>query len=192
MVKLYILPDCPYCETVRFSLAYLGVPFEEETIDPADRAPLVDLSGQKEVPVLVDGERVLAETRRILRYVTDELDATLSPIDSVEQGQMGVLVGWGGAVLLPAIKRFRESDPQAAATAHTLLDDELELVDLVLHDRSYLAGNRLTYADIAVYSYLGRIPDGARDEVTGPYVNLREWMLNIADYRQKAMAGLPT
>ena len=127
MLKLYVLPSCPFCQTVRFSLAYLGIPWEEVKVDPDDRTPVLEATGQEKVPVLVDGERTLTETRLILRYITDELDATLSPIDSVEQGQMGILVEWGGTALLPAIKRFRnfkgkEADAGAASLARTLLD----------------------------------------------------------------------
>jgi len=54
---------------VRVALGYKGIPYTFHTIDPADRAEIVRLSGQWLTPVMVHGDRVLFDSAAILRYL---------------------------------------------------------------------------------------------------------------------------
>ena len=54
---------------VRVALGYKGIPYTFHTIDPADRAEIVRISGQNLTPVMVHGDRVLFDSAAILRYL---------------------------------------------------------------------------------------------------------------------------
>jgi glutathione S-transferase len=54
---------------VRIALGYKDIPYTFHTIDPADRAEILRLSGQRLTPILVHGDRVLFDSAAILRYL---------------------------------------------------------------------------------------------------------------------------
>ena len=57
-LELYELPGCPHCESVRNSLADLGLEYDSTTVPRSHgkRGELAARSGQTCVPVLVDHE----------------------------------------------------------------------------------------------------------------------------------------
>jgi len=72
-IKLYQLDHCPYCQAVRKKLESLNlaawvvpVPAKQE-----NREDLFAVSGQRSVPVLVDGQNVLTGSESILNYLDD-------------------------------------------------------------------------------------------------------------------------
>jgi glutaredoxin/uncharacterized protein (DUF302 family) len=71
MLKLYQAEWCPQCHMVRQALTELGLPFEARQVaeDPEQRSEVAELSGQKSVPVLVDGETVLSGSVEIVDYL---------------------------------------------------------------------------------------------------------------------------
>lgn len=70
---LYRLEGCPYCERVVDRLDELGVEFESVWVEGmhSRRNEVKRVSGQREVPVLVDETRgvTMAESERILEYL---------------------------------------------------------------------------------------------------------------------------
>ncbi len=74
---------CP-CGAAARSLTRAGVDFRTERVPyrRSDRPEIVELTGQRRVPVLVDGDEVVNDSRRISEYVdwrytinSDERDA---------------------------------------------------------------------------------------------------------------------
>ncbi|GAB7091816.1 glutaredoxin [Halorubrum luteum] len=72
-VTLYALDGCPWCETVHDALVDAGVEYETVWVDAlhSDRNEVKRVSGQREVPVLVDEHRgvTMPESANILEYV---------------------------------------------------------------------------------------------------------------------------
>lgn len=72
-LTLYRLEGCPFCERVVDRLNELGVGFESVWVDGlhSKRNDVKRVSGQRAVPVLIDGERgvTMAESERILEYL---------------------------------------------------------------------------------------------------------------------------
>lgn len=185
-MKLYHFHPCPYCEKVRFALDHLGLSWDEIVVDPADRAAVIAASGQPLVPVLDDGTKVVADSTRILEYLAQEHDASLMPQEQRAQGLASLVEDWADEVLAPAVAGLSGPDAEAARTR---LDERFESLDGLLHGRSYFAGDGLSHADIAVWSFVDAIPEELREEVLAPYASLREWYLNLADFRHKARRG---
>jgi len=72
-ITLYALDGCPYCETVHDALAANDIEYETVWVEAlhSDRNEVKRVSGQREVPVLVDdGHGVsMPESTNILQYV---------------------------------------------------------------------------------------------------------------------------
>lgn len=73
MVTLYRLEGCPYCEFVVDRLEELAVDYESVWVEGlhSRRNEVKRLSGQRQVPVVVDDERgvTMAESEHILDYL---------------------------------------------------------------------------------------------------------------------------
>ncbi|WP_435361865.1 glutaredoxin family protein [Haloarchaeobius sp. DFWS5] len=72
-VTLYRLEGCPYCERVVDRLDELGVEYHSVWVEAMHslRNHVKDVSGQRQVPVLIDEEYgiTMAESARILEFV---------------------------------------------------------------------------------------------------------------------------
>jgi len=72
---LYRLEGCPYCERVVDELDELGVDYESVWVEGlhSKRDEVKRVSGQRQVPVLVDEDRglTMAESDRILEYLEE-------------------------------------------------------------------------------------------------------------------------
>ena len=75
---LYQLDGCPYCEKVADRMDELGLDYETEWVEAlhSQRDEVKRVSGQRDVPVLVDEDRgvTMAESDRIVEYL-DSSDA---------------------------------------------------------------------------------------------------------------------
>ncbi len=71
MIRLYQLEKCPWCAAARQGLANVGVQYEIVNVprDRAERTTVRELSGQDLVPVLVDGDTVVWDSRQVVRYL---------------------------------------------------------------------------------------------------------------------------
>lgn len=70
-LTFYHVNWCPECAIVREKLDALGVPYEGVVVPDLRpfRKQVFEVSGQYYVPVLKDGDTVLAETREILAHL---------------------------------------------------------------------------------------------------------------------------
>ena len=73
MLKLYYREACPYCARVRRELESRGLSYEAIPVPKlgSERVEVLALAGVKssEVPVLVDGDRVIQDSQLILEYL---------------------------------------------------------------------------------------------------------------------------
>tara|TARA_B100000686_G_scaffold353184_1_gene457783 strand:+ start:382 stop:627 length:246 start_codon:yes stop_codon:yes gene_type:complete len=72
-MKLYNIDQCGYCAMVRDTLERLGLEYQKIDVpwSPFDRGEVVEVSGQHTVPVLVDGNTVLADENDIINYLKE-------------------------------------------------------------------------------------------------------------------------
>jgi glutathione S-transferase len=68
---LYHRWKCPWCAAARQAIDNVGVEVElvEVPYPRAERAMVVAISGQPRVPVLVDGEDVVVDSRHVVRHL---------------------------------------------------------------------------------------------------------------------------
>ncbi len=69
--RLYHRWKCPWCAAARQAIENVGAPVElVEVPHPRDARDEVEaVSGQRRVPVLVDGDVVVVDSRRIVRHL---------------------------------------------------------------------------------------------------------------------------
>jgi glutathione S-transferase len=88
-VVLYRCPTrtnflCP-CGAAARRLKKLGVEHRTERVPyrRSDRPEIVELTGQKRVPVLVDGEEIVHDSRRIVQYLDFKYGEEDEPTESI-------------------------------------------------------------------------------------------------------------
>lgn len=72
-MTLYELPGCPYCAMVIDKLHELNLNYESIKVPKphSQRTNVKEVSGQTSVPVLVDGDVVLADENDIVNYLAE-------------------------------------------------------------------------------------------------------------------------
>jgi glutathione S-transferase len=77
--------------------------------------------------------------------------------------------------------------PGDMARCHAIAKRLLTFMDPHLQDRTWLAADHATIADIACYSYIAHAPEGGID--LRPYPNVQAWIARVEGLpRFKAMA----
>jgi glutathione S-transferase len=165
-LKLLHFEACPYCEKVRYALRKLDLRYESVEIDPSDRTAVKAVSGQDKVPVLVDGETVVADSTRILRYLVRTYGGgRLLPDEPRLRGLAWVIEEYADGVLGPALHRSgrgvdetgRPVPPETRAALKAELAHHFEALEQILSGEGYALGGRPTLADIALYGFLSRL-----------------------------------
>ena len=182
-MKLYSFQLSGHSHRARLSLSLLGVDYEEIEVDLATgahkRPEFLELNAFGQVPVLEDDGTVIPDANAILVYLARKYGRSdWLPTDaagaaavqrwlSVAAGQLAY--GPAQARLITVFKapyRPDEVIPRAHAILH-LIEDQLAA-------SAYLCGEAPTIADIALYSYVARAPEGNVELVD--YANIRRWL----------------
>ena len=66
-IKLYTGDFCGYCRRVQRELERLGLDYEAVDADADAREEVIQLSGQRKIPILTIGDDVLVDSSQIIR-----------------------------------------------------------------------------------------------------------------------------
>jgi len=168
-------------------LNLLGLPYEFRHVDLGSdaqhRAEFLALNPFGTVPVMEDGDIVIADSAAILVYLATRYDTERRwlPTDPVAaaQVQRWLSVAQGPVFNGPAVARMVKlfgrdfEHERAVAIAGRLF----AVLDPTLAGRNFLVGKGATLADVALYSYIARAPEG---EVSlEPYPAIRAWLARV-------------
>ncbi|WP_158924807.1 glutathione S-transferase family protein [Acidisphaera sp. S103] len=136
-----------------------------------------------QIPVLQDGELVLADSNAILVYLAKKYapDSPWLPEDPIGAShvQRWLSIAAGEAKFGPGLARLiakgavNGSAAEAAGMASTLLG----FMDGHLSTRVFLAADHPTIADLACYSYVAVAPDGGI--TLEPFPAVRAWLRRV-------------
>ncbi|WP_420996605.1 glutathione S-transferase family protein [Cupriavidus sp. 30B13] len=185
-MKLYYHPLSGHSHRVRLFLSLLGVDYEPIEVDlaaGAHKSPeYLKLNRFGQVPTLVDGSDVVTDSNAILVYLAKKLDKPdwlpEAPLPAAAV-QRWLSVAAGEIAYGPAAARLitvfgaRLNAEEVIARAHAVL----KLIDAELEGKDYLAQPRPTLADVALYGYIARAPEGNVD-LSG-YRNVNAWLRRI-------------
>ncbi len=73
MLEVYQFEGCPFCSKVRKKMTNLQLDFIARQVDPNDRSRVEEISGQENVPVLVDPntDTTMPESDDIVEYLEE-------------------------------------------------------------------------------------------------------------------------
>jgi glutathione S-transferase len=198
MLRLYRFPYSTNVERVALALAHKGLDVESVSIDPADRTPLRDVSGQDLVPVLVDGEQVVTDSTRILHHLEVRFpDPPLFPADPARAAEVEVFLDWFNRawkrepnLVADALERG-EGESADVARWTDRMQRRLDLFEALLTGRDHLFG-AFGAADCIAWPFLRYAaaidPDddelfhrvlNERLTLTDRHARLREWIERV-------------
>ncbi|MDN7601144.1 glutathione S-transferase [Burkholderia gladioli] len=185
-MKLYHHPLSGHSHRVRLLLSLLGIEYDAIEVDlaaAAHKSPeFLKLNRFGQVPVLVDGETVIADSNAILVYLARRAgkpgwlpeapveEAAVQRWLSVAAGE--IAYGPAAARLITVFGASYHAD-EVIARAHRIL----KLIDEELSGHVFIAGETATIADVALYGYISRAPEGNVDLSFYPRINA--WLSRI-------------
>jgi glutathione S-transferase len=189
--RLYRFALSGHCHRVELFLSLLGVPVELVDVDLAGgehkRAPFLAKNPLGQVPVLEDGDVTLSDSNAILLYLAGRHDpegrwyprdpvgaARVQQWLSLAAGQLAF-----GPAAARAVKKFGRTHDLGKVQA--VAKDLLGHVERELADRRFLTGAAPSLADVAMYAYLARAPEG--DLSLEPYPQVRAWLERVEGLR---------
>lgn len=187
-MKLYDLELSGNCYKVRLFAGLAGIPLDIVPVDflggEHKRAPLIDLNPWGELPILQDGEVVLRDSQAILVYLAGRYatDAWL-PRDPAGQAEVAQWLSTAANEIQngPASARLVDKFGFAIDKADTLKRSAriLPLVDAHLAKHRWLALERPTIADCAVFPYLALAHEGGVSLADFPHI--RAWIGRVKE-----------
>lgn len=186
-IRVYRHALSGHAHRVELMLSLLELPFERIDVDlarGAQRAPeFLAKNPWGQVPVIEDGDVLLSDSNAILVYLANryDTDGRWFPRDPVAAARVqqwlsiaaGQLAYGPGALRRAAI--FRSAIEEGPA--RTLSNQLLGVVESTLAATPFLAGPHATLADVAMYSYLKRAPEGGVALDGHPL--LRAWLARV-------------
>jgi glutathione S-transferase len=185
-MKLHYHPLSGHAHRVRLFLSLLGIEHELVPVDlmaGAHKQPaFLQMNRFGQVPVLDDGGVIVSDSNAILVYLAkkhrrgDWLPETPEGAASV---QRWLSVAAGQIAFGPAAARLvtlfgaKFNAEEVIARAHAIL----AVIDAELEGRSWIAAPQPTIADVALYSYIARAPEGNVD--LSAYRNVKAWLGRI-------------
>ena len=181
-VKFYYASGSPFSWRVWLGLEHKGVPYHQKVLSFSDGDLKTDeyraLNPRRRVPVLVDGDFVLAESSAILEYIEDRWPngPALFAHEPRKRAIQRRMVREADAYLFDIGTRFIRAPSEESAKE---LKQELALWEgAAMGD--YLTGD-LSAVDFTVYPFMalfmrigGKRPDFVRSDFIGP--GLSAWM----------------
>ncbi len=109
MLELYQFELSQYSEKVRLILDYKGLEYKKIEVTPGvGQLELFRLSGQRQVPVLKDGDTIVTDSTEIALYLDRKYpEKPIIPTDPVEKGQCLLIEEWADeSIALKGRKAF--------------------------------------------------------------------------------------
>jgi glutathione S-transferase len=205
-MRVLRIPFSTNVERVALACGHKGVAVEWVDVDPADRSPVRELSGQDLVPVLqTEQNEVIADSMKIVAWLESRRpDPPLWPADPARRAEVDVFVDWFNRVW-KAPPNAIEAELRAAAPDEAKIEawaDELRewlhWFEALLDDRDYLMGEAFGAADVAAFPFLkyGVMHDPDDDElfhrvlmerlpIAGVFPRVEDWVRRV-DERPRA------
>lgn len=188
-LKLHRFPLSGHSHRAELFISLLGLPCELITVDLANRAhkqpEFLALNRFGQVPVLEDGNAVIADSNAILIYLASKYGKghviDWLPVEPLRTAQVHrwLAVAAGQIAFGPARARLKTvfNAPVDAADAIARAEALFAVMESELQHASFLTGETPTIADISAYTYIAHAPEG--NVSLEPYPHLRAWLARI-------------
>jgi glutathione S-transferase len=201
-MKLHFHPLSGHAHRARLFLSLIDADAEIVDIDLAGgehkKPAFLALNPFGQIPVLEDDGLVIADSNAILVYLAKKHAPEWLPEDAAGAAavQRWLSVASGEIAYGPCAARLvtvfgaKFDTEEVIARAHHIL----ALIDAQLAGRNWMTADRPTIADVALYSYIARAPEGNVDRAQ--YGNITAWLKRVENLPgfypfQKTAIGIP-
>jgi glutathione S-transferase len=199
-MRVMRIPYSTNVERVALALAHKRTTVQWVDVDPADRSPVRELSGQDLVPVLVtDKGEVVADSMRIVSWLEARRpDPPLWPAHRGRRAEVDIFVEWFDAVWKGPPNRIAEElqrpepDQRAIDGWSAQMRGWLEHFENLLEGRDWLLTESFGAADISAFPFLkyGVLHEPDDDElfhrvlaenlpIAGTFANIEAWVRRV-------------
>ncbi|KUM05694.1 glutathione S-transferase [Chromobacterium subtsugae] len=185
-IQLYDFPLSGHSHRARLMLSLLGLEYEAILVNLAagehKQPAYLKRNRFGQVPVLVDGDAVIADSNAILVYLARRYGhGDWIPADPAAEAQVqrwlsaaaGPLAFGAAQARLHKWRGVPLDYPLAVSRAEALL----QVMEQELAERPFLAGQAATIADVALYTYTAHAPEG--EIPLAPYPHVRAWLARV-------------
>ncbi|MBZ9790583.1 glutathione S-transferase [Rhizobium sp. 3T7] len=185
-MKLYSHPLSGHSHRAHLFLSLIGIDADVLQVDLAARehksASFLALNPFGQLPVLEDGDVIISDSNAILVYLAKkyapegwlpEEPAAAAAVQRWLSVAAGEIAYGPCAARLVTLFGAKFDTEEVIARAHRIL----QVIDDRLVDRGWIAASRPTIADVALYSYIARAPEGNVDR--SAYRNVTAWLERI-------------
>lgn len=185
-IRLHTTQLSGHGHRVKLFLTLLDLPFEtiELNMRAGDnrRPEYLQLNPFGQVPTIEDGDTVLFDSNAILVYLAKRYgDPSWLPDDALGAAavQRWLSLAAGQIAYGPCAARLVTvfGAPLDLETAQRIAVKLFDVLDAELAGKRFAAGDNVTIADIAAYTYIAHAPEGGIS--LEPYPNLRGWLSRI-------------
>lgn len=185
----------PFCRKVRIVLAEKKLDFELRLEPVWDQRPeFLALNPAGDLPVLMESDgTVLADSAAITEYLEETVpEPALLPGTPLDRAEARRLIAWFdikfdgevtgnlvGQKVMSRLLRRGHPDSGAIRAGHANVRAHLDYISFLMERRNWLAGDRLTLADICAAAhlscvdYLGDVPWDAYEEAKTWYARVK-------------------
>jgi len=179
-IKLFQSQTSMFCEKVRIVLAMKKVPYDIVDVRKDDRKSLIEYTGQRKVPSTdYNGECVIDSTVIAARLEKDYPGISIYPDGATNKGLCLALEDWSDEILIHANHALRRADnAEARKKAEEEWHVHFNTSDQIYSGKQFIF-DRMTLADIAIFSQLHYLYTAVKYEIPARYKNVNAFMENM-------------
>lgn len=179
-VRLFQSQTSMFCEKVRVVFAMKKVPYEVVDVRKDERKSLIEYTGQRKVPSMdYNGQCVIDSTVISALLEGKHSDPSIYPEGATNKGLCLALEDWSDEVLIHANHAMRRAEtPEARKRAEEEWAGHFTTLDQMYSGKKFIF-DRMTIADIAIFSQLHYLYTTVKYEIPANYKNVHAFMENM-------------
>ena len=179
-IRLFQSQTSMFCEKVRVVFAMKNVPYDIVDVRKDERKSLIEYTGQRKVPSMdYNGKCVIDSTVISALLEQDHPANSIYPDGAANKGFCLALEDWSDEVLIHANHALRRADtPEARKKAEEQWAAHFKTLDQMYGGKKFLF-DRMTIADIAIFSQLHYLYTAVKYEIPTSYKNVNAFMENM-------------
>ena len=179
-IRLFQSQTSMFCEKARIVFALKKVPYEIVDVRKDDRKSLIEYTGQRKVPSMDYNGQCVIDSTVISALVDKDYPAiSIYPEGAANKGLCLALEDWSDEVLIHANHALRRADtPEARKKAEEEWALHFATLNQMYAGKKFIF-DRLTLADIAIFSQLHYLYTAVKYEIPTKYGNVTAFMENM-------------
>jgi glutathione S-transferase len=179
-IRLFQSQTSMFCEKVRVVFAVKKVPYEIVDVRKDERKSLIEYTGQRKVPTIdYNGKCVIDSTVISALLEKDHPASSIYPDGAANKGLCLALEDWSDEVLIHANHAIRRAEtPDARKKAEEQWAAHFNTLEQMYSGKKFIF-DRMTIADIAIFSQLHYLYTTVKYEIPANYKNVLAFMENM-------------